>query len=190
VLAISLNPGYGRYLTAGILFGTILAGRVVGRVSEDLHWVSVRRLAAGAGLAASACFAAGMAINLDLPVPVSKAALLATWLESHGLHDGIGSYWAASIVTVESSGRVEVRPVVSPDGIRIVRYNRNSAAYWYTKPFQFLVFNLGTPPWGNVTWQTAVNTFGRPSKSYIVEDTYRVMVWSSPVHVLPQVVSN
>ena len=186
VLGASVDPGYGRYLTAGIIFGAILSGRVVGRVAQNLRWAVVGRLAAVLGLAAAFSYAAGVAVNLGRPVPAATASDLAGWLESHDLHLGIGSYWAASIVTVESRGSVEVRPVVSPDDIRLVRYNRNSAAAWYARPFQFLVFNLGTPPWGDVTPATAINTFGPPSKSYVVDQTYQVIVWKSPLQVSPQ----
>jgi hypothetical protein len=63
-----------------------------------------------------------------------------------------------------------------------VRYDRNSAGYWYTEPFNFLVFNLQAP-WGDVSWQTAVTTFGPPSRSYTVAGTYRVMVWDRTLRI-------
>ena len=161
VLAASNNPAYGRYLTAGIIFGSILSGRVVGRLVQDLRWRSVGRLAAVVGLAAAACYAAGVGLNLATPAPPSRAAALARWLDLHDLHDGIGDYWASSIVTVESSGTVRVRPVFAPDGDQLVGYDRNSSLDWFNESFQFLVFRLGNT-WGDVNWLTAVNTFGRP----------------------------
>lgn len=184
VLAASYNPAYGRYLTAGIIFGAILSGRVVGRVVQDFRWRKVARLAAALGLAATACYVADVAINLDTSAPVSKAAVLASWLESHDLHEGIGDYWSASIVTVESSGRVEVRPVFAPNDVRLFGFNRNSSQDWFNETFHFLVFRLGTP-WGNVTYRTAVDTFGPPSRAYIVDASYQVMVWRQPLHVVP-----
>lgn len=182
VLAASPDPEYARYLTPGIIFGAILASRVVGRVAEGLTWGALGRAAAAVGLAASCCYAAGAAINLDQSAPQSSAATLGSWLEAHDLHDGIGAYWSSSIVTVESSGRVEVRPVVARNGHDLVRYDRNSAGYWYTEPFNFLVFNLQAP-WGDVSWQTAVTTFGPPSRSYTVAGTYRVMVWDRTLRI-------
>jgi hypothetical protein len=184
VLATSYNPSYGRYLTSGFIFGTILSGRVVGRVVQGVRWRTVGRVAAAVGLAATACYLAGVVINLDRPAPVSKAAALAGWLEAHDLHDGVGDYWSASIVTVESSGSVEVRPVFSPDDRRLVGYNRNSSRDWYNESFRFVVFRLGTT-WGNVTWQTAIRTFGSPSRAYVVDGSYRVMVWTHSLHVPP-----
>ncbi|MGO9195568.1 MAG: hypothetical protein ACLQK4_00380 [Acidimicrobiales bacterium] len=185
VLAISPDPEYARYLTAGIVFGAILSGRVVGRVVADMPWRSVARIAAAIGLAATFCYAAGAAINVAQAPPSSSAATLASWLESHGLHDGVGAYWSASIVTVESSGAVRVRPVVSPNGLKLVRYDRNSAGYWYSEPFNFVVFNLQAP-WGNVSWSTAVDTFRRPARTYTVAGTYMVMVWNRILHVPPR----
>ena len=114
------------------------------RQVQGLRWRTVGRLAAGVGLAATASYLAGVVINLDRPAPVSKAAVLASWLEEHDLHDGVGDYWSASIVTVESSGSVEVRPVFSPDDRRLVGYNRNSSTDWYKESFRFVVFRLGT----------------------------------------------
>ncbi|MGO9559991.1 MAG: hypothetical protein ACLPQS_12135 [Acidimicrobiales bacterium] len=182
ILAASPDPEYARYLTPGIIFGAILSGRVVGRLAEDLSWGVLGRAAAAIGLAASCCYIAGAAINLDQSAPQSSAATLGSWLEAHDLHDGIGAYWSSSIVTVESSGRVEIRPVVARNGHDLVRYDRNSAAYWYTEPFNFLVFDIQAP-WGDVSWQTAVTTFGPPSSAFTVAGTYRVMVWDRTLHV-------
>ncbi len=188
VLAASNNPAYGRYLTAGIIFGSILAGRVVGRLAQDLKWRSVGRLAAVVGLAAAACYAAGVGLNLVTPAPPSRAAALARWLDLHDLHDGIGDYWASSIVTVESSGTVSVRPVFAPDGNQLVGYDRNSSLDWFNESFEFLVFRLGNT-WGDVNWLTAVNTFGRPANTYVVAGAYRVMLWDKPLHVVPAALS-
>jgi len=185
VLAASSSPAYGRYLTAGIIFGAILAGRVVGRVAQGLEWRTVGRLVAAVGLAATACYGAGVALNLGAPAPVAHAVPLASWLEAHHLHDGVGDYWSASIVTVDSSGSVKVRPVFSPDARKLVGYNRNSTSDWYKESFRFVVYRLGTT-WGNVNWQTAVRTFGPPSKAYIVAQSYQVMVWDRPLHVPPE----
>jgi len=184
VLAESYNAGYARYLTAAIIFGAVLAGRVVGGTIQHLRWRPLSRVAAAVGVAAIACYAAGVAFNIDRPEPVARSISLAGFLESHHLENGIGPYWSASVVTVASGGRVEVRPVVSDDG-KLVRYHRCTAAFWYTKPFRFLVFNLRAP-WGGVVWPTAVNTFGPPSKAYTVDETYRVMVWDRPITVPPQ----
>ena len=47
------------------------------------------------------------------PVPAAKTGL-ASWLAAHRLFYGLGGYWEASIVTVDSGGRVKVRALAQP----------------------------------------------------------------------------
>ncbi|MHB8245721.1 MAG: hypothetical protein ACYDGN_10280 [Acidimicrobiales bacterium] len=184
ILAVAPDIQYARYLTTGIIFASILAARVLGRVVQQIRRPMLGRALAAVGLATTCCYAAGVGYNVSQPEPGSSAAQLATFLEAHHLYDGIGSYWSASIVTVESGGRVAVRPVISPRGHVLVRYSRNSAGYWYGKNLHFLVFQPGAP-WGNVGWNTAINTFGHPSRVY-KEGSYRIMVWNKALHVSPR----
>jgi hypothetical protein len=184
VLALSLNVAYGRYLTAGIVFGAILSGRLVGRLVESSGGRVLGRLTAAVGMAVIACYISCVALNLDTRAPVSKAAQLGGFLRTHHLRYGIGDYWSASLTTVDSSGSVEVRPVFSPDDDRLIRYDREAAATWYSEPFRFLVYRLGTI-WGNVDTQTAISTFGVPSRTYDVAGYYRVMVWDHTLQLSP-----
>lgn len=185
VLALGNNVQYGRYLTDGVVFSSILAGRLVGRFVTNLSWGGVRRIA-GAGAAAvalalAAAFAAGTGYTIAQPAPVQTADQLATFLESHHLDVGLASYWSANITTVASGGRVRVRAVVASDG-KLVRYDRQSPASWYAGTrFHFLVYDLQIP-WGDVTYQTGVATWGRPTHFYAV-GPYRVLVWSKPISV-------
>ncbi|MGH9296988.1 MAG: hypothetical protein ACRDZP_03320 [Acidimicrobiales bacterium] len=190
ILAISADVQFGRYLTAGVVFGAVLAGRVVGRVVQDLDRGWFLRISAALGVAIVACFAGGFAATLRQSPPVERPIVLSAFLESHRLSTGVGAYWSAAITTVDSGGRVVVRPVVSADqqnhalqSSDLVRYDRNSSKSWYAGPFQFLVFDLSLP-WGGVSWQTAVATFGQPAHAYTIDD-YRVMVWSHPLVVPP-----
>ncbi len=224
LLALAPDMKYSRYLTGGVIFGTILAGRVVGRLVERLRasrahragWA--RRAIAAFGAAIVLCFAAGLIVNISQPVPAQPAVKLTGFLEAHHLTRGIGDYWSASIVTVASRGHVKVRPVISSFlqvpgpgsshpaahatvsrpargarsgraprrsggarsavqavNVRLVRYGRESADGWYTKPFQFLVYNY-RGPWGDVTSSSADVTFGEPVHVYLV-GPYQVMVW-------------
>lgn len=182
VLAASPDYEYARYLTAGIVFAAVLAGRVAGRLASQLRWQAASRVLAGVGLAASCCYAAGFAVTLAQPVPVQPARAVGAFLEAHHLDEGLGAYWISSIVTVQTSGEVTVRPVVSRDGVHLARYDRNSSASWYGRRFEFLVFDLAAP-WGGVDWKTAVATFGPPKAAYTVDGAYRVMVWPHPVRL-------
>lgn len=183
LLATAPDPTYARYLAPGIIFATILAGREVARLADRPDWGLLGRLVAAAGLAVTCCFAAGVALDLEQPAPVSPSGALASFLEAHHLDRGVGAYWSASITTVASDGRVEVRPVFAPHG-RIVRWDRNSANYWYDRPFEFLVFEPSAP-WGGVSATTAVATFGQPRFVYTVDSTYEVLVWAKPIRVPP-----
>lgn len=182
-LATSPDPTYARYLIAAVCFGAILAARAVGRLLDVRRLGNLARLGLLLGAGAACCYAAGVGLDLAQPAPVPSTAALASFLESHGLHNGVGAYWSASIVTVESSGQVAVRPVVTAGG-RIVRYDRNSAGYWYERPFGFLVYDTALP-WGGVSSQSATATFGPPAKTYTVAGIYKVLVWAKPIHVSP-----
>lgn len=213
LLALAPDMKYSRYLTGGVIFGAILAGRIVGRLVERIPRGRTAWMAGAAGTATILCFAAGWVANVSQPVPVQPAAQLAGFLEAHHLVRGIGGYWSSSIVTVVSRGQVKVRPVVaaflqvpsagsapaharptvsrhgraarqvggagaavSPVNVRLVRYGRESADSWYTRSFQFLVYNYRGPPWGDVTSTSADVTFGKPRHVYVV-GPYQVMVW-------------
>ncbi len=183
VLDVGDNPTYSRELTAGIIFGIILAGRLVGGLTAAIGPARLRPAGAIACLAVIPAFAAGFGLNLAAPKPARPYNQLASFLEDHHLRQGIGDYWSASITTAVTGGTVRVRPVVAQDG-RIVRYNRQSAAGWYAgKSFEFLVFNRAQP-WLGVDAATASATFGRPAHSYVV-GAYQVLVWSHPIAVSP-----
>jgi hypothetical protein len=84
------------------------------------------------------------------------------------------------VVTVQSNGRVTVRPVIAASGNRLVRYQKQSAASWYGKgsQFNFLIFNARAV-WNGVNGVPAVATFGQPTKVYAY-GTYRIYFWAKP----------
>lgn len=179
--AVAPNPEYTRYLTAGVVFSAILAGRVVGRLATRIHSRAVGVAVAAVGLAVAACYGAVVGYNIDAPAPFAPTAAIGQWLLAHHLTHGMGSYWSASVVTVESRGKVKVRPVLGYDG-KLVRYDKESTGGWYGhRRFQFLLFQVGAP-WGDVNSKSAVNTFGNPSVVYTV-GSYTVMVWPKGVVV-------
>jgi hypothetical protein len=191
VLFVALTPSpvvsYARYLTAAVIFGSILAGRLVTRLATSVRRGAMARAVTGAGVAVVAAFVAGVGYELAQPLPGQPAKQLGQFLASHGLHEGLGDYWSASIVTVESSNGVTVRPVVATSTGRIVRYPKNSTDDWYDdRSFTFLIYNPALP-YGNVDQRTATTTFGPPTRTYAV-DGYFVLVWPNRVTV-PQVAS-
>jgi len=107
---------------------------------------------------------------------------LAAYLEQHHLTKGIGDYWSASIVTVESSDSVVVRPVVTnSSSYHVVRYTRLSSSAWYGGGFEFLVYNA-TAPWGGVDAQSALASFGPPQHVAAV-GPYHVLTWAHDLSV-------
>jgi hypothetical protein len=185
-LTTSDDPGFLRYLTGAVVFGTVLAGRWAGRVAAALPPPALagRRLAIASltVLAVLAAFAAAFGFTLAAPMPQQPSTRLGTFLESRQLAVGIGDYWSASITTVTTDGAVTVRPVISDRAGDVVRYERQSAASWYAhQPFEFLVYDTARP-WGDVDVRTATSTFGPVARTYAV-GPYRVLVWRHPVFV-------
>jgi hypothetical protein len=182
LLALTGNGNYARQLTAGVIFGSILAGRAIGRVVDHFARHRALPLIGAAGLAITCCFVADFATDFSRPEPAQPATELAAYLSAHQLSQGIGDYWSASIVTVESRGKTAIRPVVmSPQG-HLVRYQKQSAASWYQGvPFQFFVYNTARP-WGHVNAAGAIATFGQPAATQSV-GTYRILTWSHDLSV-------
>ena len=182
VLTSSNDPQFMRYLTAAVVFGAVLAGRMMGRLTAGV--VSARAVASGrvALLAVAAASVTALGFNVSSPAPSRSYAQLGQFLEAHDLHHGIGDYWSASVTTVVTEDSVTVRPVITTPQGKVVRYQRQSDASWYSdQTFAFLVFNT-VRPWGGVDAATASATFGPIVRTYAV-GTYRVLVWSHPLRV-------
>jgi len=174
------NGDYARYLSAGVIFGSILAGRRVGKLLEG---TSSRGLVVAAVVlvASLAAYGAEELSDLSGPAAPQSAVALGAFLTEHHLDNGVGDYWSSSIVTVTTSGRVAVRPVIPDSTGQLIRYGRQSSADWYDKPFAFLVYDTARP-WRKVDATSAVASFGAPARTYAV-GSYRVLVWSHPVTV-------
>jgi hypothetical protein len=169
-----------RYLVPGFIFSALLAGRVVARFVRQ-HRLTGARYLAGAALIMSLAVVDFATNTLGDTAP-QKATQLSSFLVQHDLRKGIGDYWSSSLVTVESSGAVAVRPVNLGPGGTLVRYDKQSTAAWYAgQAFQFFVCDTADD-WHNVTAAAATKTFGEPSIDYKV-GTYEVLVWPHPVHI-------
>ncbi|HVB04696.1 MAG TPA: hypothetical protein VNF07_00380 [Acidimicrobiales bacterium] len=175
VLTLSKNPGYARYLTPAVIFAVLLAARRAAELADRPAPPRPRRAALAVVLACTIGLAAGLAIDLHQPVPRQPVDPVDAFLLAHHLTEGIGDYWAASIVTLESRGAVTVRPVVADPAGTIVRDGRQSDVGWYRgRAFQFLVYQRA--PYGRVSIATVEHTFGRPAHLYAL-GKYYVVVW-------------
>ena len=161
LLTLSNNVLYARYLTAGVVFATVLTARMVARVAER-SWSP--RLLGPLGVVVGAIVVAlctNVVIELRGPLPTRPAVALEHYLVEHHLSHGVGDYWAASIVTLDSGGAVTIRPVVANLHHLIVPDGRQADGSWYRgQRFQFLVFQ--TLPYGRVDVATVTRTFGMP----------------------------
>ncbi|HTZ09309.1 MAG TPA: hypothetical protein VMB72_09570 [Acidimicrobiales bacterium] len=180
-LTYSDDENFSRYLTAGVVFGSILAGRGAARLVRRLGPGAPRRLLAVAGVVVVAAFAAEVGIQVTGPQPGRPYQALGTFLQARHLDRGVGDYWSASIVSVQTSDTVTVRPVIADGAGRLHRYARQSADPWYGRRFQFLVYDTAQP-WGGVDAISARASFGPPLHTYVV-GTYRVLVWRHTLSV-------
>jgi hypothetical protein len=193
-LSVSSSGAYGRYLTAAAIFGSILGGRLLGKAwtraaahhlatANRARRTSMTTAAIAVAAATTAGYAVTFASTLSVAPPTQTAVQLTRWLSSHHLTHGIGDYWSASIVTVESAGNVVVRPVIATGGPHITRYLRQSSSTWYGGRFEFLVYNAASP-WGGVDAASAATSFGVPAHTYDVGG-YRVLVWNRGLQIRP-----
>lgn len=182
LLTLSNNLAYGRYLDPVMVFGAILAGRVLPR----LGLFSSRPAVLLGSLAAVVTFGtslATMAIDLAAPPPRSPTVELERFLAAHHLDEGVGDYWAASIVTLETEGRIVIRPVVTNLSGDVVSDGRQADSHWFSgHSFSFLVFDK--LPYGRVTATTVDHTFGAPEHTYRIGE-YTVDVWARPIRLSP-----
>jgi hypothetical protein len=181
ILTLSNNVLYARYLTAGVIFSVILAGRILGRASAAIPRGLGSRTAVAAAVVIAALFSVEVGLELNAPIPAQPVVALDKFLLAHNLRSGVGDYWAASVVSVQSGGAIQIYPVVanlrktiSPDG-------RQATASWYeNKHFQFVVYQ--NDPYGRVDAATVTGTFGTPKTTWVI-GTYHVAVWAHPITV-------
>ena len=106
LVTVMPSPSHYREVAAVLPCGAVLAARAL---------VPARII--GRSRAFAAVAATGLIALLPLAAaatrpPISPAtAPLAAWLEAHGLTYGIAGYWDASIVTLQSGNRVQIRAV-------------------------------------------------------------------------------
>jgi hypothetical protein len=177
-----------------VMMSVVLARRLG---AAALEWTGSRRsLAAAAGIVLVLLYPGSWDRYLKPYVPKrpSPYVVLGRWLQAHGLDDGYGGYWEASIVTVETGGAVTVRPVVStkvyqpglgPSGLpreswRLTRIKMSSKDTWYgAAPARFFVVFETASDWDRMTGvdrEVATRTYGPPHHVYQV-DRFTVLVW-------------
>lgn len=168
VLSVMPLPVTGSHeVIATLPCGAVLAARalVPARIRGELPAFAA---VAAAGLIALV----PLGVAATRPTPRPATAPLATWLAAHNLTYGVGGYWDASVVTLQSSGRVRIRAVdlhknVDKPGWTINIPNWETNALWYeTKRHDatFAVADLHGPYPATAFQQV----FGKPAAAYRV----------------------
>ena len=128
----------------------------------------------------SRAFAAVAATGLIALLPLAAAATrppmspasapLAAWLEAHGLTYGIAGYWDASIVTLQSGNRVQIRAVDLYPGPNIYAPDWETNALWYNASRHDATFAVADS-YGRYPAAYFEHFLGKPAA------TYRVASW-------------
>jgi hypothetical protein len=126
------------------------------------------------------CFAMILGYNTVQPnQQVNQNQTIAMWLQAHHFRYGLAAYWQANAVTVDSGGRVEVRPV-RMYGQQLVTTGFEVNSTWYDANRHDATFVVWAPR--SLCQDTCVTRavlsrlFGRPARSYHV-GWLRVLVW-------------
>jgi hypothetical protein len=170
-----------REIAAVLPFGAVLAGRLLaGRL------LAPGRLAAAAAITAGAVLAGyGASLGYDIgqpPVP-DQPASIASWLTAHRLTRGLGGYWEANVVTLDTGGSVQVRAIdVGSGGQAVSGTYWEADRAWYDPATQYADFVVDTPP---LPWnpgypgplvRSMEATAGKPARLYFY-DGFSIAVW-------------
>ncbi len=110
------------------------------------------------------------------PVP-PEVAPLTTWLHARGLSYGIGPFWIASSISVQSSDAVRVPPVTAPWQLFPFAAPTRATKYsWYNASAHDATFLIAgyAPARANVA--VAIRYFGRPQARYAIAG-YEVLIY-------------
>ena len=162
---------------AGVLpIGAVLAGRLLaGTLARGRLLIPALALVLG-------CYAGIEVHNTVQQRPSDPNAQVAAWLHANHLTYGLGDYWNASAITLDSGNQVQVRYVSRVGDTLMVRpwETKNSwfdqaqhDATFLVTPGPASACSSGTP----AGWEAAARaTFGPPSGTYRV-DGFIVLVW-------------
>ena len=151
-------------------FGAVLAGRLVGQR------LLARRLVPALAMLL-ACYAAMLGYGAAQPARAPAVTDLTAWLSAHHLSYGVSGYAQANIVTVESQGRIGLRPV-GPHGRFVTARKWMARRSWYDPAAHRANFAvLSSVSAAEVTGKELIATFGRPAHTYHYRE-YTIMVWN------------
>ncbi len=162
-----------REISAVLPFTAILAGRLL---AERLDRA---RLLPAFAVVLTACVLSLGNVAVQPSSPARNQRLTA-WLAAHRLYYGLAGYWEASSVTLDSGGRVRIRPIRAVGGQVKAGYWEMQRS-WYSPAMHdanFLVLAPREPGRDPFPWGADVRaTFGQPARIYNLGH-YTVLVWN------------
>ena len=177
VLRGNPNVAGSAHEIAGVLpIGAVLAGRLLaGTLARARLLIPALALVLG-------CYAGVLVHNALQRPPYDANRQLGAWLQTHHLTYGLGDYWNANAITLDSGNQVQVR-YVSRVGDTLMMRPWETKHSWFDQaqheatflvaPGPASVCSPGTP----AGWQAAARaTFGPPSGIYHV-DGFTVLLW-------------
>jgi len=181
---------YAREISPVLTLGAALAGRVLGRrlLAEGrlARWLTPVLSVVLCG------YLAGLAYEASRPSVPAQSQQLASWLQAHHFRYGLAGYWQASIVTVETGGQVDVRPITQVGGRsdKVETVSKQTLESWYDPRENYANFVVtypgfrGTEPFTGYTGVGAFTqtkevfaTFGKPARVYH-DGPYTIYVWN------------
>lgn len=170
-----------RYLTPVVFFSAVLAGRQLPQLFASLPTRSARitssvllALLSASILTLYCKQITNLAATPDF-ISKSPSRQVGLWLEQHGLNQGVGGYWSASIVTAMTDGAVKVSPVMCLKN-KLVPFLWATDDRWYGQHPQFVIWYYQGDPSG-LNLDVVRATYGRVDRLIDV-DGYRVAVIS------------
>ncbi|HEY2490960.1 MAG TPA: hypothetical protein VGI37_15765 [Streptosporangiaceae bacterium] len=140
---------------------------------------AVRRLAVVATvsvlLAAGAGYAANLTYNATRRSVPAQYHPVASWLAAHHLDYGLGGYWQANSITLQTMGRVAVRTIYLRNGDASVG-GWETQESWYNPRLHHADFVVESPGKGDLNPVWLTEAFGRPAHVYRVAGSM-VLTW-------------
>ncbi len=155
---------------AGRQFGGPLARAVLGAAGRP------RALLRVSLTAVVACYCAMLGYAAAQPQVPPASVSLAGWLADHGLREGLAQYWDANTLTLDSGGALTVSAVSSFRGSARLSPLAWEADMRVSDPATHRANFLVLAHYPDVTLQQAIETFGRPAKTYHYQ-AYTILVW-------------
>jgi hypothetical protein len=161
---------------AGVLpIGAVLAGRLLAEPFIRSRLIPVLALI-------GVCYAGFLAHNVVQQPPYDPNGQVAAWLKANHLRYGLGDYWNANAMTLDSGNQVQVR-YVSRIGDKLVQRPWESENSWYDPAQHDATFLVTPGPAGACAsgtpagWEAAARaTFGPPTGTYRVAG-FVILVW-------------